>query len=161
MKASRIFSVVALVVLCSLSVLAQKKDPKIIIRGTQGGGASPLPGRCPVDECTPVGTDFEFSIPQKGPLFFNNASELDWISLTLTESGVAADEVSCAQNLFLSCTVVTNDDESVSIILSGLKGLNPRRGIPAGANFVIGFACVEGNCWPRGLSFGAHAGTSD
>lgn len=161
MRVSRVLAVAALVLLCSLSVLAQNKDPKIIIRGTQGGGASRIPGRCPVEECTPVGTDFTFSIPQKGPLFFNNASGLDWISLTLTESGVPAESVTCVQSLFLSCIVVTNDDESVSIILSQNPGLNPRRGIPAGSNFVIGFACVQGNCWPRGLSFSAHAGTAD
>jgi hypothetical protein len=74
---------------------------------------------------------------------------------------VAAENVSCAQNLFLTCTVTTNDDESVQIVLSGVRGPNPRHGILAGSDFSIGFACVQGNCWPRGLSFTAHAGTSD
>jgi hypothetical protein len=162
MKTNRILAVFVLVVLCSLSSLAQgTKDPKIIIHAVQGGGASPTPGHCPEGGCTPVGVDFEFSIPQKGPLFFNNASEQDWISLTLIETGVAAENVSCAQNLFLSCSVIPRDDGSVQIVLSGIRGLNPRNGILAGANFSIGFACVQGNCWPRGLSFTAHAGTSD
>ena len=161
MKTNRILAVVVLVALCSLSSLAQgTKDPKIIIHGAQGG-ASPTPGHCPDGGCNPVGVDFEFSIPARGPLFFNNASEQDWISLTLIETGVAAENVSCAQNLFLTCTVTTQDDESVRIVLSGVRGPNPRHGILAGANFSIGFACVQGNCWPRGLSFTAHAGTTD
>jgi len=160
MKACRILAVAVLVVLCALSSMAQgKKDPKIIIHGVQGGGLSPLLRRCPDQGCVPVGTDFEFSIPQRGPLFFNNASEQNWTSLTLTETGVAAENVSCAQSLFLTCTVTTQDDESVQIVLSGIRGLNPRNGILANGNFSIGFGCVLGNCWPRGLSFTAHAGT--
>jgi hypothetical protein len=59
----------------------------------------------------------------------------------------------------MMCTVTTQEDNSVQIVLSGLRGLNPRNGILAGANFSIGFGCVQGNCWPRGLSFTAHAGT--
>lgn len=162
MKTNRILAVVVLVVLSSLSSLAQgTKDPRIIIHGVQGGGASPTPSRCPDGGCLPVGVDFGFSVPQRGPLFFNNASEQNWISLTLTETGVAAENVSCAQSLFLNCTVTTLDDNSVQIVLSGIRGLNPRNGILAGANFSIGFGCVRGNCWPRGLSFTAHAGTSD
>jgi hypothetical protein len=51
-------------------------------------------------------------------------------------------------------------DGSVKIILSGIKdGQNPRQGILKGQSFSISFACVQGNCWPGGLSVGAHAGT--
>src|SRR5882672_1636957 len=39
MKTIRTFSLVALVVLCSLATLAQSRDPKIIIRGVPGGAA--------------------------------------------------------------------------------------------------------------------------
>jgi len=158
MKACRILAVAVLVVLCALSSMAQGKDPKIIIHGVQGGGLSPSLRRCPDQGCMPVGTDFSFSA-QRGALFFNNASEQNWVSLTLTETGVPAENVSCAQTLFLTCAITTQEDGSVQIVLSGLRGLNPRNGILAGANFLIGFGCVEGVCWPRGLNFTAHAGT--
>jgi hypothetical protein len=160
MKTMRTFSVVTLVVLCSLAALAQSKDPKIIIRGVNGGGLIPL-SQCPPEGCTPVGVDFSFTVDHNGgsPLFFNNASGQNWVALTLTESGVAAADVSCVQTLFLSCTVTGQDNGSVQIVMSGIRGLNPRKGILSGANFSIGFLCVKGNCWPRGLSFSAHAGT--
>ena len=161
MKTIRTFPVVALVVLCSLAALAQSKDPKIFIRGVHGGGLIAFT-QCPPEEgCTPVGVDFGFTVEHNGgsPLFFNNASGQNWVSLTLTESGVAAADVSCVQTLFLSCTVTGQDNGSVQIVMSGIRGLNPRKGILAGANFSIGFFCVKGNCWPRGLTFSAHAGT--
>jgi hypothetical protein len=160
MKTIRTFTVVTLVVLCSLATLAQSKDPKVIIRGVNGGGLIAFT-QCPEEGCTPVGVDFSFTVNHNGgsPLFFNNASGQNWISLTLTETGVPAQDVSCAQSLFLSCTVTGQEDGSVQIIMSGIRGLNPRNGILSGANFSIGFVCVKGNCWPRGLSFIAHAGT--
>jgi hypothetical protein len=160
MKTIRTFTLVALAVLCSLATLAQSKDPKVIIHGVQGGGLRALT-RCPEEGCTPVGLTFSFTVNHNGgsPLFFNNASGQNWVSLTLTESGVPAQDVSCAQNLFLSCTVTGQEDGSVQIVLSGIRGANPRNGIPAGANFSIGFGCVNGNCWPRGLRFDAQAGT--
>jgi hypothetical protein len=163
MKTIRTLSLVALVVLCSLATFAQRKDPKIIIRGVTGGGALAPFLQCPPEGCTPVGVDFTFSVHHNGgmPLFFNNASEQNWVSLTLTESGVLAQDVTCAQSLFLSCTVTAQEDGSVQIVLSGIRGDNLRNGILAGSNFSIGFGCVNGNCWPRGLNFTAHAGTSD
>jgi hypothetical protein len=163
MKTIRTFSVAALVVLCSLATLAQNKDPKIIIRGVKSGDAlGPLSG-CPPDGCPPVGVDFTFSVNHNGgvPLFFNNASGQDWIALTLTETGVAAQDVTCVQNLYFSCAVNGQEDGSVQIVLSGPPGLNPRNGILAGANFAIGFGCVNHICWPRGLNFTAHATTFD
>lgn len=162
MKTSRTFTLVVLVVLCSLATLAQSKDPKVIVHGVNGGDLIPF-SHCPEEGCTPVGVDFGFTVDHNGrpPLFFNNASGLNWISLTLTESGVAAADVSCVQNLFLSCTVTPQEDGSVQIVLSGIRGLNPRNGIRAGANFSVGLACVKRSCWPRGLSFSAHAGTGD
>ena len=162
MKTIRTLSLVALIVLCSLATFAQRKDPKIIIRGVPGGGAVAPFSHCPPEGCTPVGVDFTFTVTHNGglPLFFNNASEQNWVSLTLTESGVPAQDVTCVQSLFLSCAVTDQEDGSTQIVLSGIKGLNPRNGILAGANFLIGFGCVNGSCWPRGLSFSAHAGTA-
>ena len=162
MKTIRISTLVALVVLCSLATLAQSKDPKIIIQGVSGSGLRAF-SQCPPAGCTQVGVNFDFTVNHNGspPLFFNNASGLNWISLTLTESGVAAANVSCAQTFYLSCTVTGQEDGSVKIVMSGIRGFNPRQGIPAGANFSIEFACVSGSCWPRGLSFSAQAGTGD
>ncbi len=162
MKTIRISTLVALIVLCSLATLAQSKDPKIIIQGVSGSGLRAF-SQCPPEGCTQVGVNFGFTVNHNGspPLFFNNASGLNWISLTLTESGVAAANVSCAQTLFLSCTVTGQEDGSVKIVMSGIRGPNPRQGILAGANFSIEFACVSGSCWPRGLSFSAQAGTGE
>jgi PEP-CTERM motif len=165
MKTTRIFALVAVVLLCSMAALADGiKDPKIIIHSVQGGGARLL-AHCPPQGCTNVGVNFSFSVPEKGEghqLFFTNDSGKNWTSLTLIEKGVPASDVSCSQNLFLSCTVSTRQDGSVQIVLSGIKHkgqLNPQNGIPAGSNFSIGFGCVQGNCWPHGLEFTAHAGT--
>jgi len=164
MKMNRIFALVVLV-LCSVAALADGiKDPKIIIRGVAGGGAI-ANAQCPPNGCTNVGINFTFSVPEKGQghqLFFTNASGKNWTSLTLIENGVPASDISCAQNLFLSCSVKTLENGSVEIILSGTANhtpLNPKTGIPAGSSFLIGFGCVQGNCWPHGLEFTAHAGT--
>ena len=94
----------------------------------------------------------------KGTLFFTNASGKNWTSLKLIEKGVPAEAISCAQSLFLSCTIRTLDNGAVEILLSGVKGNNPRNGIPNGASFSIKLGCVNGNCWPGGLNFTAHAG---
>jgi probable HAF family extracellular repeat protein len=161
MKTTRSLTVAILAILCSLTALAQKKDPKIIIRGVGGGGAPTL-ATCPPDGCPPVGVDFTFTVNHNGgvPLLFNNASGQNWTALTLTETGVPADQVTCVQTLYLSCAVNQQENGSVQIVLSGLKGLNLRNGILAGANFSIGFNCVLKSCWPKGLSFGAHADTA-
>ncbi len=160
MRTTRTLALTALIVLCSLVVLAQNHDPKIIIHGTGGGGAPT--SMCPPEGCTPVGVNFSFSVNHNGgiPLLFNNASGQNWISLTLTETGVPAADVTCAQTLFLSCTVSALDNGSTQIVLSGANGLNPRNGILAGGNFSIGFGCVQRHCWPRGLNFTAQAGTA-
>jgi len=163
MKNARIFALIALVLLCSVAALADGiKDPKIIIHGVQGGGALK---HCPPEGCTNVGVNFSFAVPEKGQgnqLFFTNASGKNWTSLTLIEKGVPAADISCAQSLFTSCTVSTLENGSVQIVLSGIKHkgqLNPQNGIQAGSSFSIGFGCVQGNCWPHGLQFTAHAGT--
>jgi hypothetical protein len=134
-------------------------DPKIIIQGANGGNG---PQTCGRHGCQQVGVDFTFSVPKggSGTLFFTNASGKNWTTLTLIETGVPAAAISCAQSLFLNCTTKTLKDGSVEILLSGVRhGLNPRYGILAGQSFSIGFACVNGSCWPGGLQFSAHAGT--
>ena len=159
MTRTRTPALTALIVLCSVLALARNNDPKIIIHGTSGGGAPT--NVCPPGGCTQVGVNFSFNVNHNGgkPLFFNNASGQNWISLTLIETGVAAADVSCVQTVFLSCTVTALENGSTQIVLSGIKGLNLRNGILAGANFSIGFNCVQRSCWPRGLNFSAQAGT--
>jgi len=160
MKISRICACALLLVLGSLMAFADGiKDPKIIIQGVNSGGT---PLGCPPQGCQNVGVNFSFNIPNsgKGFLFFTNASGKNWTSLTLIEKGVPANAISCAQTLFLSCSTKTLKDGSVEILLSGIKGgQNARKGILNGQSFEIGFACVNGDCWPGGLGVGAHAGT--
>ena len=156
MKISRLCLLVVLALLCTGLAFADGiKDPQIIIRGVQGGARS-----CPPGGCTNVGMNFSFSTPEngKGTLFFTNASGKNWTSLKLIEKGVPAEAISCAQSLFLSCSIRTLENGAVEILLSGVKGNNPRNGIPNGASFSIKLGCVNGNCWPGGLSFTAHAG---
>jgi len=158
MKISRICLLVLLSLLCAALAFADTvKDPRIVIRGVQGG--APTPAICPPGGCTNVGMDFEFSAPESGHgnLFFTNASGKNWTSLKLIETGVPAAAISCAQNLFLSCTITTLESGAVQILLSGVNGRNPKTGILAGSNFAIGFNCVDGSCWPGGLNFTAHA----
>jgi hypothetical protein len=160
MKTYRMCALVLLVLLCSLAALADSvKDPTIIIHGVQGGGFI----ACPPQGCTPVGLKFSFTSPANGhgKLFFTNASGKNWTSLRLIESGVPAGNISCQQSMFLSCKIETLQDGKVEILLSGVrhKGMdNPRNGIPAGSSFLIGFGCIQGNCWPKGgVNFTAQA----
>lgn len=164
MKISRVCWLVLLALLCTALAFADGvKDPKIIIHGVQGGGAPNGFSRCPPQGCTNVGMNFTFSTPENGhgTLFFTNASGKNWTSLKLIEKGVPAAAISCAQSLFLSCTIRTLENGAVEILLSGVKGgHNPRNGIPAGTSFAINLACVDGNCWPGGLNFSGHAGAA-
>jgi len=167
MEIRRICALGVVVLLSSLAVFASSvNDPKVIIHGASSTNA---PERCPAQGCTNVGTHFTFNVPDNhkatGTLFFTNASGKNWTSLTLIEHGIPAASISCAQNLFLSCTTKTLPDGSVAIILAGVKGTkNPNVGIPAGSSFSIRFQCVrtadsEG-CWIPGQSVTGQAGTS-
>lgn len=163
MKISRLCLLVALSVLCTGLAFADGiPDPKIIIRGVQGGGFAK--SSCPQSGCTNVGMNFEFNVPKhgSGTLFFTNASGKNWTSLKLIETGVPAAAITCQQSLFLSCSIRTLENGSVEILLSGgsRKGNNPRTGIANGQSFAIGFACVDHNCWPGGLGVSAHASSA-
>lgn len=160
MKNSRVCLLVVLCLLCTALAFADSvQDPKIVIRGVQGGGAPGKLSHCPPQGCTGVGMNFEFTVPEKGRgnLFFTNESGKNWTSLRLIERGVPASAITCGQNLFISCTVTTLENGAVEILLSGVKGNTPKNGIPAGSNFLIGFVCVDKNCWPGGLQFTGHA----
>ena len=159
MKLSKIGGLVLVLVVGSALAFADGiNDPKVIVHGVNGGGF----GMCGKHQCKDVGVNFNFNIPQsgKGALFFTNTSGKNWTSLALIESAVPANDVSCSQTLFLSCTVKTLKNGSVEILLSGVRGgLNPRKGIKNGQSFAIDFACVSGSCWPGGIPVSGHAGT--
>jgi len=161
MKISQICAFALLLVVGSVMAFADGiNDPKIIIQGANGGS---IPEGCGRHGCQGVGVNFSFTIPNsgKGFLFFTNTSGKNWTSLALIETGVPANDISCAQTLFLSCSTKTLKNGSVEILLSGIKGgQNARKGILNGQSFEIGFACVQGSCWPGGLGFTAHAGTA-
>src|ERR1039457_6856323 len=160
MKISQICALILLLVVGSAVAFADGiHDPKVIVHGVYGGGN----GTCGVHNCQGVGVDFSFNIPKSGSggVYFTNTSGKTWTSLALIESAVPAADVSCNQTFFLTCTVKTLKNGSVEILMAGVRGgLNPRRGIANGQNFVIDFACVSGNCWPKGgVPITAHAGT--
>jgi len=166
MKISRICVLFLLVVVgAALAFGTSVNDPKIVIHGVNGGGASVF-SNCG-EKCRNVGLNFTFNVPSNkrgsGTLFFTNASGKNWTTLTLIEKGVPADAVKCGTSLFLSCTEKTLKDGSVAIVLSGVHGpKTPRVGILNGQSFAIAFSCVKKDgttgCWPGGLQFTAHAG---
>ncbi|MBZ5665830.1 MAG: PEP-CTERM sorting domain-containing protein [Acidobacteriia bacterium] len=160
MKISQISALTLLLVLGSALAFADSmNDPKIIIHNVAGNA----PQSCGPKGCQNVGINFSFQVPKfgKGFLFFTNASGKNWTSLTLIESAVPAADISCKQDVFLSCSIKTLKNGSVEILLSGVsRGANPHSGILAGASFDIGFACVKKSCWPGGTQFTAHAGTA-
>ena len=159
MKTSRILCLAIFVGLCSAMAMANGiNDPKVIIHGVNS--ANGVQPNCPQQGCTPVGLNFSFSAPKSGSgvLFFTNNSGQNWTSLALIEKGVPASAVSCVQNVFMSCSVTTLKNGATEILLSGVRGgNNPHNGIPNGGSFSLQFRCVEGGCWPGGLSFHGHA----
>jgi hypothetical protein len=158
MKISQICAFALLLVVGSVMAFADGiNDPKIIIRGVNGG-STPL--NCH-QGCTNItGLNFNFTAPKgSGTLFFTNKSGKNWTSLTLIETKVPASAVSCAQTLFLNCTVSKYGANGAEIVLSGIKGgLNPRKGILNNQSFAISFVCSKG-CWPGGVGFQGQAGT--
>jgi PEP-CTERM motif len=160
MKISRICALILLLVVGTAVAFANGiQDPKVIVHGVNGGGN----GKCGMHNCQNVGINFSFNIPKSGSgaLFFTNASGKNWTSLTLIENAVPAADISCHQTFFLTCTAKTLKNGSVAIVMSGVRGGdNPRKGIMNGQSFAIDFACVGGNCWPKGgVPVAGHAGT--
>ena len=150
MKPSLIFRIAFALVIATCAAAAHADsitDPTIIIRDPPCGQG-----------CTPVGLNFTFSTPADGTgaLFFNNASGLDWFSLSLAESGVDAAAITCLTDAFVNCSVSTVNGLT-TILLSGLG--SDFAGIPAGNNFSIVFGCESGECepWPGDLDFTARA----
>ena len=162
MKSSRVCVAFFVLVVSAAAFGDSITDPKIIIHGVNGG-SSPILASCPPTGCTKVGLQFSFGVPDhgSGTVFFTNASGQNWTSLALIEKGVPAADVTCIQNLFLSCSEKTLSNGSVEILLSGVKGThNPLTGILNGQSFAISFVCVQKNCWPGGLNFTATANST-
>ena len=124
-------------------------DPGIIIKDPVG---------CPSGNCIPItGMSFSFGVPSGGfgLLHFLNASGVTWNSLTLTEIGVPAINVTCSSDVF-SCGVVAFGQKGATIVLTAVNGLP---GIPNGNSFELILGCTNGKCplWPAGLQFSAAA----
>ena len=142
------FAIAIVIAMCAAFAHADSiTDPTIIIRDPPCGQG-----------CTPVGLNFSFGTPADGTgvLFFNNASGLDWFSLSLAESGVDASAITCVTDVFANCSVSTVNSLT-TILLSGLN--SDFHGIGAGQNFSIVFGCESGECdpWPGDLDFTARA----
>jgi hypothetical protein len=160
MKISQVCAVAMLLLVGSVLAFADGiQDPKIIVRGVNGG-ASPCGKE--QHQCTDVGLNFSFAVPKggAGSLFFTNTSGKNWTSLTLIENGEPAADISCSTDVFLNCSTKTLENGSVEILLSGVKkGLNPQNGILNGQSFAVSFVC-KGGCWKNaGSTVTAHAGT--
>lgn len=84
-------------------------------------------------------------------LHFTNMTGTNWTKLTLSETGVAASDITCSSNIF-SCSVVANGSNGASIVLTAFGSMI---GVPAGQSFELGFGCKGGGCaaWPADLSF--------
>jgi hypothetical protein len=133
---------------CAVAAHASSiNDPKVIINDPVG---------CPSNACVTVtGTTFGFAVPSAGfgNLHFLNASGVTWSSLILTETGVAAVNISCSSDVF-SCAVVAFGQNGAKIVLTSLGG---GAGIPNGNSFEVILSCVNSNCWPGGMDIDAAA----
>ncbi len=150
-KVLRVLLLAVIVALCASAAMADSVlDPTIVIRDPA----------CPSGGCVAVGQTFQFGVPNSGfgTLFFTNASGVNWFSLKLTESGVAANAITCISLAFANCSVSTTN--GITTIL--VSGVNPKfPGIGNGQNFSILFQCNDGTCWPGGLDFTAVASTPE
>lgn len=144
--------VLILAIAVSLSFVAAHADtvdPGIIVRDPLG---------CPGNNCTPITTlSFGFNVPSTGfgVLHFLNATGVAWHSLTFTETGEAAANISCSSNVF-SCSVSALGQNGAKIVLTAVGGLT---GIANNNSFEIILGCANGNCpaWPGGLNIDATA----
>jgi hypothetical protein len=103
-----------------------------------------------VYSCTAVNAltfTFALSTAIQDTLHFTNLSGVNWHSLTLTETGVAAADINCTSNLF-SCSVLPDGANGARIVLTAFGALI---GVPAGQSFELGFGCKSGGClaWPN------------
>lgn len=100
-----------------------------------------------VYSCTAVNTlTFTFAVSgSQRTMHFTNLSGVSWHNLTLSETGIAAAEITCTSNIF-SCSVMP-EGNGARIVLTVLGNLI---GVPAGQSFELGFGCKSGGClaWP-------------
>src|SRR5713101_8216046 len=102
------------IAVCAVAAHADSIDPRIIIRDPVG---------CPANNCVSVGLTFTFTVPSAGfgTLHFLNVSGVAMNSLILTETGVAAANISCSANVF-SCGVVAFGQNGAKLVLTALGG---------------------------------------
>ncbi len=134
---------------CALAAHATSiNDPRVIIKDPVG---------CPSNACVTItGTTFGFTVPSAGfgILHFLNASGASWHSLILTETGVAAANISCSAPGVFGCTVQAFGTNGAKIILTATGVMT---GIPNGNSFEVLLSCVNSSCWPGGLQVSAAA----
>jgi hypothetical protein len=99
--------------------------------------------------CTAVNAlsfTFAISAGSQGTLHFTNLSGVSWHNLTLTETGIAAADITCTSNIF-GCSIMPAGANGARIVLTVLGNLI---GVPAGQSFELGFGCKSGGClaWP-------------
>jgi hypothetical protein len=132
---------------CAVAAQANSLDPRIIVRDPVG---------CPSNACVSItGLTFSFTVPSTGfgILHFLNSTGVNWNSLILTETGVAAANVTCSADTF-SCSVFAFGQNGAKLVLTALGAGG---GIPAGNSFEVLLSCVNSSCWPGGLQFDATA----
>ena len=135
---------------CGVAAHATSLDPRIIIRDPVGCISNT---GCVV--LKPGVLTFNFVVPSGGlgTLHFLNSTGVNFTSLILTETGVAAANIDCQADVF-SCSVVPFGQNGAKLVLTAGPGFP---GIPKGNSFEILFQCVNSNCWPAGLTFSAAA----
>ena len=136
---------------CALAAHADSiNDPRIIVRDPVG---------CPSNACVTLGLGqltFSFNVPSAGfgALHFLNSTGVAFNSLILTETGVAAANISCSAPGVFSCALVALGTSGAKIVLTATGNFT---GIPNGNSFEILLSCVNSNCWPGGMNVDAAA----
>jgi hypothetical protein len=135
--------------LCPTSARANSVDQSIVVNTAVDCGINYF--------CVPIiGLTFSFSTtgaPHQ-VLHYTNMSGVNWYTLTLTEVGEPAIDITCTSNLF-GCQIVPYGNHGARIILRAFGNFP---GVAVGKSFEIGFGC-KGDClpWPDDLAFTAVA----
>jgi len=138
-------------VLFPVGARANSYDPGIIIKD---------PVVCNPPNCTVItGNSFSFTVTKLATynVSFLNSSGANWTGFTFTETGVAAQNITCTSTIF-SCTVNPFGQNGAQLVLTAVAGLPGV--IPVGSVLEIGLQCLP-TCWPVGLQFNVVANTPE
>ena len=148
MKTShKIFLAGLVLVLSAVCASANSYDPGIIIKD---------PLNCIAPTCTVItGNSWSFTVTKLATynVSFLNSSGNNWTSFTLTETGVAAQNITCTSTIF-SCVVNPFGQNGAQMVLTAVAGLPGV--IPQGSILEIGLVCKP-TCWPVGVQFNVVA----